>query len=47
MSAPVGGRPRRWVAIRDTSTLDVAEGVDAGLALAVLWAVDRWVEQRD
>jgi len=47
-----GGRPvvkitQKWMTIRDTYTLDVAEGVDTGLALAVLWAVDRWVEQRD
>lgn len=44
------GRPvvqitQKWVTIRDTYVLDVAEGVDVGLALAVLWAVDRWVER--
>jgi len=44
------GRPiveitQKWVTIRDTYTLDVADGVDPGLALAVLWAVDRWVER--
>lgn len=36
---------QKWVTIRDTYTLDVADGVDPGLALAVLWAVDRWVER--
>lgn len=51
-SVTAGGRPvvkitQKWVSIRDTYALDVAEGVDTGLALAVLWAVDRWVEQRD
>lgn len=45
-----GGRPivaitQKWVTVRDTYTLDVAEGVDAALALAILWAVDRWVER--
>ncbi len=45
-----GGRPvvqitQKWVTVRDAYTLDVAEGVDPGLALAVLWAVDRWVER--
>jgi len=45
-----GGRPavqitQKWVTVRDTYTLDVAEGVDVGLALAILWAVDRWVER--
>jgi len=36
---------QKWVSVRDTYTLDVAPGVDPGLALAVLWAVDRWVER--
>ncbi len=44
------GRPvvqitQKWVTIRDAYTLDVAAGVDPGLALAVLWGVDRWVEK--
>jgi uncharacterized protein YxjI len=33
------------VAIRDSYTVDVADGTDVGLALAVVWAVDRWVER--
>lgn len=46
----VDGRPavditQKWVTVRDTYTVDVADGTDPGLALAVLWAVDRWVEQ--
>jgi uncharacterized protein YxjI len=49
-SVTVAGRPvveitQKWVTIRDAYTLDVAEGTDPGLALAVLWAVDRWVER--
>jgi uncharacterized protein YxjI len=44
------GRPivqisQKWMTIKDTYTLDVADGIDPGLALAVLWSVDRWVEQ--
>jgi uncharacterized protein YxjI len=44
------GRPvvhitQKWVTVRDQYVVDVAEGVDAGLALAVVWAVDRWVER--
>lgn len=44
-----GGEPivaitQKWVTLRDTYTLDLAAGIDPGLALAVLWAVDRWVE---
>lgn len=42
---PVAQITQKWVTIRDTYTLDVAEGIDTGLALAVLWAVDRWVER--
>lgn len=37
---------QKFLAIRDTFTVDVADGVDPGLAMAVLWAVDRFVEQR-
>ncbi len=49
-SMTAGGRPvaqitQKWVTKQDTYTLDVAEGVDTGLALSVLWAVDRWVER--
>jgi uncharacterized protein YxjI len=49
-SITAAGRPivqitQKWVTIRDTYTLDCADGVDPGVALAVLWAVDRWVER--
>ena len=49
-SVTVAGQPavqitQKWVTVRDTYTLDVREGIDPGLALAVLWAVDRWVER--
>ncbi|HSK26331.1 MAG TPA: LURP-one-related family protein [Jiangellales bacterium] len=49
-SVTAAGRPivqisQKWVTIRDTYTLDVADGTDPGVALAVLWAVDRWVER--
>ncbi len=49
-SISAGGRhvvqiTQKWVTVRDTYTLDVADGVDVGLALAILWAVDRWVER--
>ena len=44
------GRPivqitQKWVTVRDKYVIDVADGVDPGLALAVVWAVDRWVER--
>jgi uncharacterized protein YxjI len=49
-SITAAGRPivqinQKWVTIRDTYNLEVADGVDPGLALAVLWSVDRWVEK--
>jgi uncharacterized protein YxjI len=42
---PVVEITQKWVTIRDTYTLDIADGADPGFALAVLWAVDRWVER--
>lgn len=42
--SPVAKITQKWVTLRDAYTLDTADGVDPGLALAVLWAVDRWVE---
>jgi len=49
-SVSAGGRhvvqiTQKWVTIRDSYTLDVADGIDVGLALAVVWAIDRWVER--
>ena len=43
--SPVVQITQKWVTVRDTYTLDLAADVDPGLALAVLWAVDRWVER--
>jgi uncharacterized protein YxjI len=45
-----GGEPivrisQKWLTVRDKYTLDVADGVDPALALAIVWAVDRWVER--
>lgn len=36
---------QKWVTIRDAYTVDVRDGVDPALALAIVWAVDRWVEK--
>lgn len=36
---------QKWVTVRDSYTLDVAAGIDVGLALAIVWAVDRWTER--
>jgi len=36
---------QKWVTIRDSYTLDVRDGIDPALALAIVWAVDRWIEK--
>ena len=36
---------QKWLTVRDTYTVDVADDVEVGLALAVVWAIDRWVER--
>lgn len=43
--APIIQISQKWITIRDAYTLDVIDGVDPGLALAVVWAIDRWVER--
>jgi uncharacterized protein YxjI len=42
---PIVAITQKWVTVRDSYTLDVAAGIDPALALAVVWAVDRWVER--
>jgi uncharacterized protein YxjI len=37
---------QKFMSIKDTYALDVAEDVDPAMALALLWAVDAFVEQR-
>jgi len=41
---PVIQITQKWMTIRDRYTIDVAPGIDPALALALMWAVDRWVE---
>lgn len=36
---------QKWVTVRDSYTLDVRDGIDPALALAIVWAVDRWIEK--
>ena len=36
---------QKWLTVRDKYTIDIADGVEVGLALAVVWAIDRWVER--
>ena len=36
---------QKWLTMRDKYALEIADGIDVGLALAVVWAIDRWVER--
>lgn len=36
---------QKWLTVRDRYTLDVAEGFDPAIALAIAWSIDRWVER--
>lgn len=42
---PIVRISQTWVTVRDKYTLDVVDGVDPALALAIVWAIDRWVER--
>jgi uncharacterized protein YxjI len=36
---------QKWVTVRDSYSLEVADGVEPAFAAAVVWAIDRWVEK--
>ncbi|WP_062306535.1 LURP-one-related/scramblase family protein [Demequina subtropica] len=36
---------QKWLTVRDKYTIDVRDGVEPGLAFAIVWAIDRWVER--
>jgi uncharacterized protein YxjI len=45
-----GGQPiahitQKWLTVRDSYTVDYRSSVDPGLVMAVIWAIDRWVER--
>ncbi len=42
---PIAAISQKWLTVRDSYTLDVADGTDPALALAVVWVIDRWVER--
>lgn len=46
-----GGQPiltitQKWLTVRDQFVIDIGPGVDPGIALAIMWSVDRFVEQQ-
>jgi uncharacterized protein YxjI len=43
--APVAQISQKWVTVRDKYTVDFVSSLDPGLVMAVIWAIDRWVER--
>jgi len=44
-AGPVADVSQKWITIRDAFTVDVVNGFDVCLVLALVWSVDRWVER--
>jgi uncharacterized protein YxjI len=47
----VGDQPvltitQKWMTVRDQFVIDIAPDVEPALALAIMWSVDRFVEQQ-
>jgi uncharacterized protein YxjI len=42
---PVAQITQKWLTLRDSYTVDYLDSVDPGLVMAVIWAIDRWVER--
>lgn len=42
---PIVHVTQKWMTVRDSYTVDAAPGIDPALAMAVVWAIDRWVER--
>jgi uncharacterized protein YxjI len=36
---------QKWIQIRDQYVIDIADDVEPAAALALVWAIDRWVER--
>lgn len=43
---PVITITQKWMTVRDQFVIDIGPGVDPGIALAIMWSVDRFVEQQ-
>lgn len=44
---PIVNVDQKWVQIRDSCKVDVADGIDPALAAAVVWAIDDLLDDRD
>jgi uncharacterized protein YxjI len=36
---------QKWITVRDKYAVEYLSSMDAGLVMAVIWAIDRWVER--
>lgn len=43
--APVARVSQKWMTVRDKYTVEFVSSLDPGLVMAVIWAIDRWVER--
>jgi uncharacterized protein YxjI len=42
---PVANITQKWVTVRDQYTVDFIDTLEPGLVMAIIWAIDRWVER--
>lgn len=42
---PIAQITQKWLTVRDKYTVDYLSSLDPGLVMAVVWAIDRWVER--
>ena len=42
---PIAKISQKWVTVRDKYEVDYVSSLDPGLVMAVIWAIDRWVER--
>ena len=42
---PIATISQKWMTVRDKYTVDYLSTLDPGLVMAVVWAIDRWVER--
>ena len=42
---PIATITQKWLTVRDKYTVDYLSTLDPGLVMAVVWAIDRWVER--
>jgi uncharacterized protein YxjI len=42
---PVAQINQKWLTVRDSYTVDYLQSLDPGLVMAIVWAIDRWVER--